>query len=125
MNNAEQIASELKKKLKNFDSDISAVEYGKVTELRDGIARISGLRGCMSQELLEFENGIKALALNLEEEAIGAVILGDFTKISEGDKVLRTNKIVSVPVGEDMIGRVINPLGEAIDAKGVMNIKKQ
>ncbi|PIR77448.1 MAG: F0F1 ATP synthase subunit alpha, partial [Candidatus Magasanikbacteria bacterium CG10_big_fil_rev_8_21_14_0_10_38_6] len=96
-------------------------EIGKVIEVGDGIARMSGLENCQSQEMLEFEGGTMGVALNLETETVGAVILGDYTTIKEGDTVKRTGKILSVPVGENMIGRVVDALGNAIDGKGDIN----
>ena len=110
--------------IKNFDNDLTLDEVGTVVEIKDGIAKISGLYKCQSQELLEFSNGVKAIALNLDTESIGAILLGDFSKVKSGDAVKRSGRIVSIPVGEEMIGRVINPLGEVIDGKGKINTDK-
>jgi len=113
-----QIVDTLKNKIEDYNTDVDLNEVGEVTEVRDGIARIKGLDKCGSQEMLEFPHGILGLALNLEKRTVGAIILGDFSKIKQGDIVKRTHRIMSVPVGEEMIGRVINSLGEAIDGEG-------
>lgn len=118
MSNTEKVIQRLKHKLENFSNNIDIEEIGKVLEVGDGIARISGLESCMSQEILEFADGLKGLALNLEEETVGAIILGDYKKIKEGDTVKRTGEVMSIPVGEEMMGRVINAIGEPVDGKG-------
>ena len=115
---AADIASAIKKNLEGFTPSLEARTVGRVTEVGDGIARISGLPDCAVNELLEFEDGTKGLALNLEEEAIGAVVLGDSDRIEEGQTVKATGQILSVPVGEGVLGRVVNALGEPIDGKG-------
>ncbi|NCO04621.1 MAG: F0F1 ATP synthase subunit alpha [Candidatus Magasanikbacteria bacterium] len=120
-NNTEQIIKQLKKNIEEFKKEVQTEEIGKVIEVGDGIARMSGLENCQSQEMLEFEGGTMGVALNLETETVGAVILGDYTTIKEGDTVKRTGKILSVPVGENMIGRVVDALGNAIDGKGDIN----
>lgn len=112
------IVEEIKKNISLFQKETSKEEIGKVIEVGDGIARISGLTKCQSSEMLEFTaNGetTYGLALNLEEETVGCVLLGEYRYIKEGDTVKRTNRILSVPVGEELIGRVVNPLGQAID----------
>ena len=112
------IIEEIKKNISSFQKETAKEEVGKVIEIGDGIARISGLTKCQSSEMLEFTaNGetTYGLALNLEEETVGCVLLGEYKHIKEGDTVKRTNRILSVPVGEEMIGRVVNPLGQAID----------
>ncbi len=96
----------------------SREEVGVVSECGDGIARVEGLPSAMSNELLEFPGGIRGLALNLDEREIGVVILGDFTKIEEGQQVRRTGEILSVPVGDGFLGRVVDPLGVPMDGKG-------
>lgn len=109
------IVEELKKNIAHFQKEVEKEETGKVTEVGDGIARISGLSKCQAGEMLEFPGDVYGLALNLEEETVGCVLLGDYEHIKEGDTVKRTNKILSVPVGEELIGRVVNSLGVAID----------
>src|ERR1700727_3954928 len=96
----------------------SAEEVGTVTECGDGIARVEGLPSAMASELLEFENGVRGLALNLEIREIGVVILGEFNEIEEGQQVRRTGEVLSVPVGDSFLGRVVGPLGEPLDGKG-------
>ena len=109
------IAAVLKKEIENLDSPISAEGSGTVLEVGDGIARIYGLSDAMAGEMLEFENGSKGMALNLEEGSIGAVVMGEYTDIREGSLVKRTNKLVEVPVGEAMLGRVVDALGNPVD----------
>lgn len=118
MSHTDQIVSSLKKQIDQFEKKTEVQEVGAVIEVGDGIARMSGLGNCQSQEMLEFPGGVTGLALNLEEETVGAIILGDYKKIKEGDTVKRTGKIMSVPVGDAFLGRVVNSLGEAIDGKG-------
>ncbi|MDD2655986.1 MAG: F0F1 ATP synthase subunit alpha [Patescibacteria group bacterium] len=113
-----QVIEELKKHISAFQKTVEVEEVGTVIEVGDGIARMSGLTSCQSQEMLEFPGGIMGVALNLEEETVGAMILGEYEKIKEGDTVKRTGRILSVPVGEKVIGRVVNALGQAIDGKG-------
>src|SRR5258708_31914437 len=103
--------------MKGFDVGMLAGEGGMVTEIGDGIAQIYGLRNAQSLELLEFKGGVKGMALNLEEDSVGAVILGPYEEIREGDEVRTTGSVVQVPVGEALIGRVVNALGEPIDGK--------
>jgi F-type H+/Na+-transporting ATPase subunit alpha len=112
------IAAALKKNLDGFEPSLEARTVGRVTEVGDGIARVSGLPDCGVNELLEFEDGSVGLALNLDEESIGAVILGDADGVEEGQTVKATGRILSVPVGDAMLGRVINALGEPIDGRG-------
>jgi len=114
----DEISAILRQQLSGFDGAANLEEVGTVLQIGDGIARIYGLNGVRSGELVEFENGTKAIALNLEEDNVGVVLMGDSGKIKEGDKVSRTGKIASINVGEGMIGRVINTLGEPIDGKG-------
>ncbi len=113
-----EIAAVLKKNLEGFVPSLEARTVGRVTEVGDGIARVSGLPDCGVNELLEFEDGSVGLALNLDEESIGAVILGDADGVEEGQTVKATGRILSVPVGDAMLGRVINALGEPIDGRG-------
>jgi len=109
------IAAVLRKEIESLDNPISAEGSGTVLEVGDGIARIYGLPDVMAGEMLEFENGVKGMALNLEEGSIGAVVMGSFTDIREGSLVKRTKKLVEVPVGESLLGRVVNPLGVPLD----------
>ncbi|MBU3718278.1 MAG: F0F1 ATP synthase subunit alpha, partial [Actinobacteria bacterium] len=115
---AADIASAIKKNLEGFSPSLEARTVGRVIEVGDGIARVSGLPDCAVNELLEFEDGSRGLALNLEEEAIGAVVLGDADNIEEGQTVKATGQILSVPVGDGVLGRVVNALGQPIDGKG-------
>lgn len=112
------IIEQLKKQIENFETKTQTEKVGTVLEVGDGVAKISGLSDVMASEMLEFANGVYGVALNLEEGQIGAMILGEFSGIKEGDQVKSTGKILSIPVGENMIGRVINPLGQQIDGKG-------
>lgn len=114
----EEISSIIKSQIKNYDNKIKLTDTGSVLSVGDGIASVYGLESAMSGELLEFPNKVYGMALNLEEEVVGAVILGDDSSIKEGDMVKRTGRIVEVPVGEAMIGRVVNALGQPIDGKG-------
>jgi len=115
---ADEITQLLREQIANYDSKVQVDEVGTITSLGDGIARLHGLDKVMAGELLSFPHGVAGLAMSLEEDQVGAVILGDYTEIKEGDEVKRTGKILSVPVGEAMIGRVVNSLGMPIDDKG-------
>ncbi len=115
---ADEITQLLREQIANYDSKVQVDEVGTITSLGDGIARLHGLDKVMAGELLSFPHGIAGLALSLEEDQVGAVILGDFTEIREGDEVKRTGKILSVPVGDALIGRVVDALGNPIDDKG-------
>ncbi|OHW61936.1 ATP synthase subunit alpha [Andreesenia angusta] len=114
----EEISSVIKEQIKRYESKIDVVDVGTVIQVGDGISRIHGLEKCMAGELLEFPGEVYGMALNLEEDNVGCVLLGSDANIKEGDTVKRTGKIVEVPVGEPMIGRVVNALGQAIDGKG-------
>ena len=114
----DEITGILKSKIKAFESRIQLTDTGTVITVGDGIVRIHGLENCMMNELLEFENGVQCMALNLEQDFVGAVMLGSDADIKEGAAVKRTGKIISVPVGEALLGRVVNSLGEPIDGKG-------
>jgi F-type H+-transporting ATPase subunit alpha len=118
---ADEITQLLKEQIQNYDAKIRVDEVGTIISLGDGIARIHGLDKVMYGEMLEFPHGVAGLAMNLEEEQVGAILMGEYTELSEGDQVKRTGKILSVPVGEAMIGRVVNALGEPIDDKGPIN----
>jgi len=115
---ADDITAHLREQIEAFAAPIQAVDVGTVLEVGDGIARISGLAGAMASELLEFSNGVYGMALNLEENSVGAIILGEYTDINEGDLVKSTGRVVEVPVGDALIGRVVNPLGQPLDGKG-------
>lgn len=114
----EEIQSVLKEEIENLDTDLDVKEVGTVLSVGDGIARVHGLRNVMASELVEFENGVQGLALNLEEDSVGVVIMGPDSGIHEGDRVERTGRIADVPVGDDMLGRVVNALGEPVDGQG-------
>jgi len=115
---ADEITSILRQEIENYDRAIDVSEVGSVISVGDGIARIHGLEKVMAGELIEFPHDVAGIAMNLEEDQVGAVLLGDFTEIKEGDEVKRTRRIMSVPVGEALIGRVVNALGQPIDGKG-------
>ncbi len=120
----EEISSILKQQIENYQSVVEVSNIGTVIQVADGVARIHGLSQAMAGEMLEFPGGVYGMALNLEEDNIGCVILGPFTQIKEGDQVKRTGRIVQVPVGEALIGRVVNALGQPIDGKGPINTDK-
>ena len=115
---ADEIASVLQAEIEQYQSQIDVREGGRVLEVGDGIARVYGLSGVMSGEMVQFPNGTTGLAFNLEENSVGVIILGDYLQITEGDEVKSTGKLLSVPVGEAMIGRVVDPLGNPLDGKG-------
>lgn len=117
----EEISSILKQQIERYQTEVDVSEVGRVIQVGDGIARVYGLQKAMAGELIEFPGGIFGMVLNLEEDNIGCVILGPYTKIQEGDLVKRTGRIVEVPVGEALIGRVVDPLGQPIDGKGPIN----
>jgi len=118
------IVSVIKEQIKQFGATVTMVDVGTVVEVGDGIARIHGLRGAKYNELLEFPNGIMGLALNLEEDNVAAVVLGDYSHIKEGDEVRSTGRVVEVPVGDNLIGRVVDPLGNPLDELGPIKTKK-
>lgn len=120
----EEISSVIKEQIKRYDQKLDMVDVGTVIQIGDGIARIHGLEGCMAGELIEFPGEIYGMALNLEEDNVGCVLLGPDRDIREGDMVKRTGRIVEVPVGDVMIGRVVNALGQPIDGKGPINATK-
>ncbi|MBC8477796.1 MAG: F0F1 ATP synthase subunit alpha [Dehalococcoidia bacterium] len=120
----QEVASVLKEQIKQFGSTVTMVDVGTVIEVGDGIARIHGLASAKYNELLEFPNDIVGIALNLEEDSVAAIILGDYLKVREGDEVKCTGRIAEVPVGEALIGRVIDPLGRPLDGKGAIKTEK-
>src|SRR5947209_12833785 len=115
---ADEIASVLQAEIENYESQIDVREVGRVLEVGDGIARVYGLSGVMASEMVEFPGGIVGLAFNLEENSVGIIILGDYLQIHEGDEVKSLGKLLSVPVGDAVVGRVVDPLGNPLDAKG-------
>jgi F-type H+-transporting ATPase subunit alpha len=117
----EEISSLIKERIANYQSEIEVVDVGTVIQVGDGIARVHGLEKAMAGELLEFQNGVMGMVLNLEEDNVGVVILGPFLGIKEGDTVKRTGRIMEVPVGEALLGRVVNPLGQPLDGLGPIN----
>ncbi|MFZ5365612.1 MAG: F0F1 ATP synthase subunit alpha [Patescibacteria group bacterium] len=116
-NKKDHIVELLKKQIEGFEEDLAVEKVGKVIEVGDGIARMTGLSDAMAQEILDFGDNTFGVALNLSEDSVGAMILGDYSKVKEGDTVKSTGKILSVPVADSLIGRVINPLGEPLDGK--------
>ncbi|GAB16890.1 ATP synthase alpha chain [Gordonia effusa NBRC 100432] len=121
----DEIKGAIESYVSSFDADASREEVGTVTDTSDGIAHVSGLPGAMANELLEFPGGVLGVALNLDEDQIGAVILGDYDTIEEGQQVSRTGDVLSVPVGDKFLGRVVNPLGQPIDGQGDIEAEAQ
>src|SRR6201990_2506741 len=121
---ADEITELLRQQIENFEQRIQVDEVGTIISLGDGIARIHGLDKVMAGELIEFPHDVAGLAMNLDEDQVGAVLLGDYTELKEGDQVKRTGRIMSVPVGDAMIGRVVNALGQPIDDKGPISTDK-
>src|SRR5215216_1080238 len=121
---AEEISKIIRDQIGSYAVDVDVAEVGTIVSIGDGIARVHGVENTMAGEMLEFPHGIFGVALNLEEDSVGAVLLGDYTEIKEGDQVKRTGRIISVPVGEEMLGRVVNALGQPIDGKGPILTKK-
>ncbi len=121
---ADEISELIKKQITDFEKRVDVSEVGTVVKVGDGIAKIYGLDKCMASELLEFPNDVYGMALNLEEDSVGAVLFGEDTLIKEGDVVKRTGKIMSVPVGEALLGRVVNAIGQPIDGKGPIDSKE-
>ena len=118
---ASEISEIIKRQLAGYEAQVDLQEVGRVIEAGDGIARVYGLEKAMAGELLQFPGDVVGMVLNLEEDNVGVVILGDFTNIKEGDTVKRTTRIAQVPVGEALIGRVVNALGQPVDGKGPLN----
>ncbi|PPA69595.1 F0F1 ATP synthase subunit alpha [Jeotgalibacillus proteolyticus] len=121
---AEEISALIKQQIENYQSDIQVTEVGTVIEIGDGIARAHGLDNVMAGELVEFSNGVMGMAQNLEENNVGIIILGPYRDIKEGDEVRRTGRIMEVPVGDQLIGRVVNPLGQPVDGLGPISTSK-
>ena len=122
--NTEEISSQIKKQIETYTSQMEITDFGTVQEVGDGVARVTGLRHCVAGELLEFSGGVYGMAMNLEEKNVGAVIIVADRGIKEGDIVRPTGRVAEVPVGEELLGRVVNPLGEPIDGKGPVETDK-
>ncbi|MFN4110697.1 MAG: F0F1 ATP synthase subunit alpha, partial [Ignavibacteria bacterium] len=120
----DEVSAILRKELAGFESEVDIYDVGTVLEVGDGIARIYGLTKVMASELVEFPNGVFGMVLNLEEDNVGAILFGDDTQIKEGDLVKRTKRVASIPVGEELLGRVVNPLCQPLDGKGPINTKQ-
>jgi len=116
--NSDEIASVIQKEIEQFASQVDVREVGRVLEVGDGIAQVYGLSGVMAGEMVEFDSGVNGLAFNLEENSVGVIILGDYLQINEGEEVRSMGKLLSVPVGDDLLGRVVDPLGNPMDGKG-------
>ncbi|PYR55273.1 MAG: F0F1 ATP synthase subunit alpha, partial [Acidobacteria bacterium] len=121
---AEEISKIIRDQIGSYAVDVDVAEVGTIIAVGDGIARVHGVENVMAGEMLEFPHGVFGIALNLEEESVGTVLLGEFTEIKEGDTVKRTGRIISVPVGDEMVGRVVNALGQPIDGKGPLVTKR-
>ena len=114
----QEIVSLIKRQIEEFGGDLTLVDVGSVVQVGDGVASIQGLQGVQSNELLDFGNDVLGVAMNLESDLVGAAILGDPNAVKEGDRVRSTGQIIAVPVGESLIGRVVDPLGRPLDGKG-------
>src|ERR671936_1340500 len=114
----------IKEQLRRYEASVAAADVGTVVEIGDGIARIYGLAGCMASELLDFGHDVFGLAFNLEEDTVSAIILGEYQEIKEGDEVRTTGRIIETPAGDELVGRVVNPLGMPLDGKGQIGTKK-
>jgi F-type H+-transporting ATPase subunit alpha len=121
---SDEISAILRKQLSGFETEVDIYDVGTVLYVGDGVARVYGLSKCEAGELIEFPNGVFGIALNLEEDNVGCILFGESSLVKEGDLVKRTGRIASMPVGEAMLGRVINPLGQPIDGKGEIHTDK-
>src|ERR1700757_10073 len=121
---ADEISKIIREQIGSYAVDVDVAEVGSIISIGDGIARVHGVANAMAGGMLGFPHGGFGIALTLEEESVGAVLLGDFKEIKEGDTVKRTGRIISVPVGEEMLGRVVNALGQPIDGKGPIATKR-
>src|SRR5215471_5029508 len=121
---AEEISKIIREQIGSFAVDVDVAEVGSIISIGDGIARVHGVENAMAGEMLEFPHGVFGIALNLEEDSVGCVLLGEFREIREGDPVKRTGRIISVPIGEELLGRVVNALGQPIDGKGPIQTKQ-
>ena len=115
---ADEISKLIREQIENYETVVEVAETGSIISLGDGIARLHGLEKVMAGEMLEFPHNVAGIAMNLEEDQVGAVLLGEYQELKEGDEVRRTGRIVSVPVGEALIGRVVDALGRPLDGKG-------
>jgi len=120
----DEVSAILRKQLSGFESEIDVYEVGTVLQVGDNVARVYGLRNCLAGELIEFPNDIFGMALNLEEDNVGCVLFGESTGVKEGDVVKRTGRVASMPVGESLLGRVIDPLGRPLDGRGVITTER-
>jgi F-type H+-transporting ATPase subunit alpha len=123
--NSDEIASVIQQEIANYSAQVDVREVGRVLEVGDGIARVYGMKGVMAGEMVEFASGVTGLAFNLEENSVGVIILGNYLKINEGEEVKTTGQLLSVPVGDELLGRVVNALGEPLDGKGPINTNKR
>src|SRR5438045_63675 len=121
---AEEISKIIREQIGSYATAVDVAEVGSIISIGDGIARVHGVENAMSGEMLEFPHGVFGIALNLEEDSVGTVLLGEFKEIKEGDTVKRTGRIISVPVGDELLGRVVNALGQPIDGKGAIPTKQ-
>ena len=121
---ADEIASVIQQEIDQFDSQVDVREVGTVLEVGDGIARVHGLTGVAAGEMVEFPGGVYGIALNLEEDEVGCVILGDYSALKEGDEARTTGKLLSVPVGKALLGRVVDAIGQPIDGKGAIDAEE-
>src|SRR5919109_278531 len=118
----DEITSLIRERITGYEAgEADLSEVGTVLEIADGIARVHGLENCMSMEMLDFPHDVTGLALNLEEDNVGAVLFGDWEKIVEGDTVKRTDRLLEIPVGDQLLGRIVSPLGQPLDGKGDIN----
>src|SRR3954452_22713556 len=114
----EEITSILRQRIEEFDVETNLAEVGTVLQLGDGIARVHGLENCVALELLELEHGVVGIAFNLEEDNVGVALFGEWEKVKEGEPVRRTGRVASIPVGDALIGRIVDPLGNPLDGQG-------
>jgi len=120
----DDITTRIRREIESFEAPLKTVDVGYVLEVGDGIARVSGLSDVKASEMVQFENGTLGIAFNLERDQVGVIIMGEYTEIEEGQTVRATGRIVSVPVGDDLIGRVVNALGQPVDGKGPIHTAK-
>src|ERR1700746_2178175 len=120
----DEISKIIREQIGSYAVDVDVAEVGSIISIGDGIARVHGVENAMAGEMLEFPHGVYGIALKLEGESVGVVLLGEFTEIKEGDTVKRTGRIISVPVGEQLLGRVVNALGQPVDGKGPLTTKQ-
>jgi len=121
----EEITSILRERIEQFDVETNLAEVGSVLQVGDGIARIHGLENCVALEMLELEHGVVGLAFNLEEDNVGAALFGDWEHVKEGEPVKRTGTVASVPVGPELVGRIVDPLGNPVDGQGPLEAKER